>query len=54
MLTATPPPARRTLDVFLALTLAALLGPAAFAQTCPSPGTEWAAATDGNWGDAGN
>ena len=54
MLTATPPPARRTLNVFLAITLAALLGPAAFAQTCPSPGTEWASPTSGNWGDAGN
>ena len=54
MLTATPPPARRTLNVSLALALAALLGPAAFAQTCPSPGTEWASATSGNWGDAGN
>ena len=34
--------------------LVLLLAPLAHAQTCPSPGTEWAAPVDGNWGDASN
>ncbi len=38
----------------LVLTVAALSGSAALAQTCPAPATEWANPVNGNWGDAAN
>ncbi|MEP0549060.1 MAG: hypothetical protein ABJF88_19170, partial [Rhodothermales bacterium] len=36
------------------LTAFTMLAPSAFAQTCPSPATEWTNPAGGNWGDAAN